>query len=68
MSLPDQLGKKLKKESNEQKTDMHPVHIRIRRDDDLIVAQVLQIILNSQGRLNQIEFLVFINDFPRQTE
>ena len=50
MSLPDQLRKELKEEGNEQKTDMHPVHVRIRRDHDLIVAQVLQIILDAQGR------------------
>ena len=28
---------------------MHPVHVRIRRDDDLIVAQVLQVIFDSKA-------------------
>ena len=68
MFFSDEFREELKEEGNEQKTDMHPVHVRIRRDHDLIVAQVLQVIFDSQGGLNQIEFLVLINDFARQTE
>ena len=47
---------------------MHTIHIRIGGDDYLIVSQVIQILFNVEGMLEQIEFFIFINHLFGQTE
>ena len=42
---------------------MHPVDVGIGRHDDLVVAQVVHVLLDVQRRLQQVEFLVLVNDF-----
>ena len=57
---------------------MHTVHICIRCYHDVLITQAFKPFLNVQGRLNEIELLILINDllgksiavegFPLETE
>ena len=68
MTLSDQLGKELQKESNQEQTNVHAVDIRIRCNDHLVVTQILQILFNSQSGLDQIELFVLIDNLAGKTK
>ncbi len=63
MSLLYQVGEELQEEGDNQQADVHAVHIGIGGYDDFIVAQRLYAVFYIQGRLEQVEFFVFINHF-----
>ena len=50
MTLADQLGKELEEERDEQKADVHAVHVGVRREHHLVVAQAFQPVLDVQAR------------------
>ena len=58
MSLPHQFGVVLEEEADHQQADMHSVHIGIGRDDYLVVAEVVHILVHVEGGLEQEQFLV----------
>ena len=68
MTLSDQLGKELQKESNQEQTNVHAVDARIRCNDHLVVTQILQILFNSQSGLDQIELFVLIDNLAGKTK
>ena len=47
---------------------MHAVNVGISGYNHLIISQTIEAIFNIQGSLKQVEFLVFINHFLRQSE
>ena len=49
VTAPYQLRVVFHKESQHQHTDVHTVVIGIRCYDDVVVAQVLEVVLHSQG-------------------
>ena len=61
MSLPYQLGEELQEECYHEQTNVHTVHIGIGRNDYLVVAKVIQTLLDIQGSLQQVELLVLID-------
>ena len=67
MSRPHQIGKKLQEKRQQQQTDMHSVHIGIRSDNHIVIAQIFQPVLDIQSRLQKIEFLVLIHHLFRQS-
>lgn len=68
MSLPDQFRKELDKECHQKDADVHAVVIGVRGDDYLVIAQFLQSVFNIQGMLEEVEFLIFIDDFTAHAE
>ena len=68
VSLPDQFRKELDEECHQQDTDVHAVVIGVRGDDYLVIAQFLQSVFNIQGMLEEVEFLIFIDDFTAHAE
>ena len=48
MALFDEFWEELEEEGDKQQADVHAVYIGIRRDDDVIVAQVVEAVLNIQ--------------------
>ena len=67
MAFLNKVGEELQEESYHEQSDVHAVHICIRGHYYLIITQALQPVLNIQGRLQQIEFLVFVNHLFRHT-
>ena len=68
VALPDELGEELEEEGNEEEADMHAVYVRISGDDHVVVAEALEAILDVEGVLQEVEFLVFVNDFLGEAE
>lgn len=68
VALPDQLREELDEEGHQQDADVHAVVIGVRGDDHLVVAQVFQPVFNVQGMLEEVEFLVFIDDLAAHAE
>jgi len=68
MALFDEFWEELEEEGDKQQADVHAVYIGIRRNDDVIIAQVVEAVLNIQRILQEIEFFVLVNDFLRQAE
>ena len=42
---------------------MHPVHVRIGRDDNVVIAEIVEAIFNVERVLKQIELFIFVDDF-----
>ena len=40
---------------------MHAIHVGIRGHDDLIISECVETVLNIEGSLQEIEFLVLID-------
>ena len=51
MAIAHQVGVELQEESEHQQADVHTVDIGIGGDDDIVVAQVLDILIDVQGGL-----------------
>ena len=63
MSVAHQIRIELQEESEHQQTYVHAVDIGIGGDDDVVVAQVFDVLLDVQGGLQQVEFFVFVTHF-----
>ena len=61
VSLPYQFGEELQEECYHKQTYVHSVHIGIGCNYYLVVAQIIQALLNVQGCLQQVELLILIN-------
>jgi len=59
----DQIRKELQEKREQQQPDMHTIGIGIGGDDHLVVAKPFHVVFDIEGCLQQIEFLVFVNDF-----
>ena len=66
MPRADHVGKELQKKGHQQQPDVHPVDVGIGRDDDLVIAQVVHILLDVERRLQQVELFVLVDDLFRQ--
>lgn len=62
MPRTNDIREKLQEKGHQQQTDMHPVHIGIGRNDNLVVTQVIHILLNVECSLQQIELFILVND------
>jgi len=47
---------------------MHSIHICIGGQDDSVVSQVVEVVFNPERVLEQIEFLVLVNNLFRKAE
>ena len=47
---------------------MHAIDIGISRNHDVVIAEAIKPILNIERVLQQVELLVFVNDFFAQTK
>src|SRR6478609_793567 len=56
MVVPHEIGEELQEESHDQQPDMHAVHIRIRRDDDIVVAQSFQAFFDIEEGLEGLRY------------
>ena len=63
VALPDEIGEELEEEGEEQQADVHAVDVGIGGDDDAVVTQVFDAVFDVEGVLEEVEFLVFVNDF-----
>ncbi len=68
VTLLYQFGEELQEEGNHQQTDVHAVHIGIGSYNHLVVAQLVQSVLNVQCRLQQVELLVLVHHLLGQSE
>ena len=68
MVVAHQIGKELQEKREYQQPDVHSVHVGIGGDHNLVVAQRFQAVLNVQGVLQQVEFLIFVHHFLGQPE
>ena len=67
MPLLDELWIELEEERYDEQTDVHSVDIGIGSHDDLVVAQVVETILNVEGSLKKVELLILIHHLFAQT-
>ena len=63
VAVAHQVGVELEEEGEHQQTDVHAVDIGIGGDDDVVVAQVLDVLVDVQGGLQQVELLVLVTHF-----
>ena len=63
MAVADQVGVELEEEGEHQQADVHAVNIGIGGDDDIVVAQVLDVLVDVQGGLQEVELLVLVAHF-----
>ena len=63
MAATHHVGVELEEESEHQQADVHAVDIGIGGDDDVVVAQVLNVLVDVQGGLQQVELLVLVAHF-----
>ena len=68
MALLDEIREELQEEGDDEQTDMHTVHIGISSNDDLIITQRVKAFLDVKSGLQQVEFLVLIDDLLGQPE
>lgn len=62
MALGDELGEKLEEKRDQQQADVHAVDVGVGRDDDLVVAQAVHALLDIQRALEEVEFLVLVDN------
>ena len=62
MSTAHQFGEELQEERDQEQTNMHTIVIGIGSDDDAVVAQSIESILDVECRLQEIKFLILIDD------
>ena len=58
MPLLDNLREVLNEEREQKKANVHAVHIRIRCDDDAVVAQVIHAAVNIQRQVQKVQLLI----------
>lgn len=63
-----QFGEELEEKSEEEETDVHAIDIGVGGDDHAVVAEAVEAFLNIQGVLEEVELLVFIDDFSGEAE
>ena len=63
MSSSDKVRIIFHKESKYKHTDVHSVVIGIGRYDDVLVAEVLHVVLQTESIDEQVEFLILSNPF-----
>ena len=68
MPFLDEFRVELQEKGDEQQADVHTVDIGIGGDNDLVVTQVVESVLNVEGRLQQVELLVLIHHLLGQSE
>ena len=68
MSATNHLREELEEERDHEQTDVHPIHIGIGGQNDVLVTQVIDAFFNVQRRLEEVKLLVLINDLPREAE
>ena len=61
MAFLNQVREELEEEGNHQQADVHTIDIGIGRHNDLVVSQAFHTVLDVEGRLEKIEFFVFID-------
>ena len=61
MTFLNQVGEELQEEGDNQQADVHAIHVGIRSYDDLIISERVETVLNIEGCLQEIEFLVLID-------
>ena len=54
---------KIAKESHQQKTDMHTIHICIGGNHIIVISQIIIIFFNIQGMLQEVKLFVLIYNF-----
>ena len=64
MSVVDDLFEELEEISDHQIADVQAVHVGIGGEDDLFVAEALEVVFDVEGAHEVIEFVVFIDDVP----
>ena len=67
MSLLDHVGEELKEEREQQQTYVHAVHIGIGGDYDVVISQSVDTLLDVQGRLQQVELVILIENLGRNS-
>ena len=68
MALLDEVGEELQEERDDEQTDMHAIDIGIGSDNNLVITKSIESVLNIEGSLQEIEFLVFVNHFLGESE
>jgi hypothetical protein len=63
-----QIREKLQKEGHQQQANVHTIHIGIGSYYNIVIAQVINTILNIQRVLQQVKFLVLVNHFFGEAE
>jgi hypothetical protein len=63
-----QVGEKLQKEGHQQQADVHAIHVGISGYHNVVIAQVVNTILNIQGVLQQVKLFVFVHYFFSEAE
>ena len=63
MAVAHEVRIELEEEGEHQQADVHAVDIGISGDDDVVVAQILDIFVDVQGGLQQIELFVLVTHF-----
>ena len=64
----DEFGEELQEEGDDEQTDVHAVHISIRRHDHLVITQRVEAVFDVKGSLKEVELLVLIHHLLRQSE
>ena len=67
MIVADDVGEKLEEEGEQQQADVHAIHVRIGGHDDAVIAKAVESLLDIERRLEEVKFLVLVNDFFGQT-
>lgn len=65
--LLDQVGEELQEECEQQQAYVHAVDIGVGGYDHFVVTQSVDPLLDVEGGLQQVEFLVLVHHFLRQT-
>ena len=68
MAIPYQVGIKLEEESEQKQPDMHAIHIGIRGNHDIVIAQILKSLFKVERSLEQVELFIFVNNPFAQPE
>ena len=63
MVVADDVGEELQEEREQQQADVHAVDVGVGGDDDLVVAQAVEAVLDVERGLEEVEFLVLVDDF-----
>jgi len=59
-------GKNCRIEREQQQADVHAVHVGVGGDDDAVVAQAVHAVLDVERGLEEVEFLVLVDDLLGQ--
>ena len=62
VAAADDVGEELEEERDQQQADVHAVHVGVGGDDDLVVAQFVEVVLDVQRVLEEVKLLVLVDD------